>query len=124
MQLTKNEEDYLEIIHLLNKEKKIAKVKEISSKLNVSLPSVTGMIKKLANKDLVNYCKYSPITLTSKGNLIAKTVYAKHKVLTTFFIQLGVSSTTASHDACLAEHILSKETINKIKEFISKNKEI
>ena len=118
MDLTKNVEDYLEVIYLLKKEKGEAKVKNISSRLKISLPSVTEMVKKLSKMKLINYKKYCSIELTKYGEEKAKKVYAKHKILTNFFIKLGVSEKIASHDACLAEHILSKETISKINKFL------
>lgn len=113
-------EDYLETIYQLKEEKGKATVKEISQQMKVSLPSVTEMMQKLATKDLVIYQKYNPIQLTKKGKIIAQKVAHDHDLLTRFFMSLGVDKKTASVDACHAEHILSKRTLNKIKEFVRK----
>jgi DtxR family Mn-dependent transcriptional regulator len=117
MKLSKSLEDYLEIIHVLKTKKGFVRVKDIASRFNYSPPSVTGTIKKLAERNLVNYKKYSQIELTESGENIAKSIYKKHKLLAEFFMRLGVDEKTALHDACLAEHILSRKTLNKIKEF-------
>ena len=117
-QLSKSLEDYLEIIYLLNIEKNEARVKDIAMRLGVSLPSVTEMVRKLAKKGLVKYERYGIVELTVKGEAMAKNVYKKHEVLTNFFLSIGIDKTTAMHDACLAEHVLSRKTISKINEFI------
>lgn len=116
--LSKSLEDYLEIIHILKKTKGFVRVKDIAKRLNVSLPSVTEMIRKLANKGLVKYERYGIIELTVKGEVMAKNIYKKHKLLTSFFLSIGIDKKTAIHDACLAEHVLSRKTLSKINEFV------
>lgn len=118
MKLSQSLEDYLEIIYLLKKEKKDVRVKDIAFHLNVSLPSVTEMMQKLANKNFIKYKRYGPIELTHDGEERAKKIYKKHKLLVDFFMLLGVDEKTAVHDACLAEHILSKKTLSRIKKFV------
>jgi len=113
-------EDYLEIIYLLKKEKGNVRVKDIALRLSISLPSVTEMIRKLAKKRLVKYKRYGLVELTIAGEDIAKKVYTIHRLLTKFFLSIGVDEKTALHDACLAEHVLSKKTLNKINEFVRK----
>jgi len=122
MKFTKSVEDYLEAIHLINKEKGRVKVNDIAANLDVKLPSVTQMIRKLSDKGLVSYRSYGPIELTKRGGGIAKNVYAKHQLLVEFFISIGVDRKNALKDACLAEHILSKKTMDKLKVFV-KSKE-
>lgn len=117
MELSKSLEDYLEIIYILKTKKGFVRVKDIASRFNFSPPSVTETIKRLAERNLVNYKRYSQIELTESGENIAKSIYKKHKLLAEFFMHLGVDEKTALHDACLAEHILSRKTLNKIKKF-------
>jgi DtxR family Mn-dependent transcriptional regulator len=117
MKLSKSLEDYLEVIYVLKTKKGVVRVKDIASRFNFSPPSVTETIKKLAGRNLVNYKKYSQIELTPSGENVAKNIYEKHKLLAEFFMHLGVDEETALHDACLAEHILSRKTLNRIKEF-------
>jgi DtxR family Mn-dependent transcriptional regulator len=116
--LSKSLEDYLEMIYMLRLERGEVRVKHMATRLNVSLPSVTEMIRKLAKRDLVKYERYGIIELTVKGRSMAKDVYKKHKLLTRFFLSIGIDKRTAMHDACLAEHVLSRKTISKINEFV------
>ena len=67
------------------------------------------------------YKKYGMIKLTAKGEAMAKNVYKRHKILTSFFLAIGVDRKTAINDACLAEHVLSEKTISKINQFVRGN---
>ncbi len=121
MKLSKSQEDYLEMIYILKSENGIVRTKDIASRFDLSPPSVTETMKKLAEKDLVSYKRYAPIELTVSGENAARSVHEKHKLLADFFMHLGVDRKTALHDACLAEHIMSKKTLSKIREFNTVN---
>ena len=56
------------------------------------------------------------IELTDKGAEIANTIYDRHDTLSSFFESIGVCHDTAVNDACRIEHVISDETMNKIKE--------
>ena len=56
------------------------------------------------------------LTLLDPGREIAERIYSRHRLLTHFFMQLGVDEKTAAEDACKAEHILSEQTLEKIRE--------
>ena len=55
------------------------------------------------------------LTLLDPGREIAERIYGRHRLLTHFFMQLGVDEKTAAEDACKAEHILSEQTLEKIR---------
>ena len=57
------------------------------------------------------------LTLLDPGREIAERIYSRHRLLTHFLIQLGVDEKTAAEDACKAEHILSEQTLEKIREY-------
>ncbi len=121
------EEDYLEVIYELTKIKGYVKAKDISRILNVKASSVTKMLKKLSKKELVQYERYGGISLTEKGKAIAEKMIEKHKILLDFLIFLGVEDKTANMEAEGIEHVISEETLEKIRnlyEFISKNESI
>ncbi|SHI04128.1 metal-dependent transcriptional regulator [Clostridium grantii] len=63
---------------------------------------------------------HNHIELTSKGLKIATEMRERHNILAHFFVLLGVDEETAQHDACRIEHVISKNTFEKIKEHISK----
>ena len=58
------------------------------------------------------------IRLLPSGQTVAEQIYERHRMLTEFFIYLGIDEASASADACRVEHDLSPETFEKIKEHI------
>ncbi|MCK4521309.1 MAG: metal-dependent transcriptional regulator [Nanoarchaeota archaeon] len=118
--LTKSIEDYLEAIYLIAKEKKVVRVKQIAEFLNISLPSVSEAVQKLRRAGFVKSEKYEYINLTKEGRVLAKSIYAKHKLLLFFLSDmLKVDKKTALKDACAIEHCLSKESAQKLKKFVA-----
>ncbi len=99
--------------------KKEVRVSDIASFMNVRLPSVSEAIKRLKDKGLVNYSRYSNVSLTSKGYEIAKNLLRRHQLLV-FFLHniLGLPAELANREACLIEHFISDETLNKLSVFI------
>lgn len=118
-ELSPSEENYLETIYLVKKDKKTVKPIEVAKRLNVKKPSVTGAVKKLSKKGFIQYKKYNAITITKEGEKIAREIYKKHKLLSKFFIEvLKIKKNIAEEDACKIEHTLSKTTLNKLTRFI------
>ena len=66
---------------------------------------------------LVTQEPYASIKLTEKGRRVARHVLDRHTLIRSFLVKLGVAEKTADRDACLMEHILSAETLDKIKTF-------
>lgn len=121
--ITNSMEDYLESIYLIHKSGSPVRTKELANKLNVKLPSVTEAIQKLAKKKMINYKKYGNIIITKKGKLAAKKIYKKHEILYRFFVDvLGINKSIAEEEACKIEHVMSKNTMDKLKEFLEKKK--
>jgi len=118
MVITSTIEDYLEGILFLSEEKGFAQVTEIAQMLEVSKASVTEMVSKLKNNNLVNYEKYGTISLTEKGKEIAVKIKDRHEILQSFLLFIGVSPENANTDCCSMEHDLSDETVRKIKIFM------
>jgi len=117
-ELTSNMEDYLEVILNLQREQRVARVKDVAQRLNVKMPSVTGAMKGLAEKGLVNYERYSYLTLTAAGEKIAQEIGERHKTFYNFLTkELLLDHNTAELDACRLEHATSRKTFAKIKEF-------
>ncbi|MBR0423340.1 MAG: metal-dependent transcriptional regulator [Clostridia bacterium] len=117
--LTSSLEDYLEIIYILSEKSLKVGITDIAKALTVSKPSAIKAIKILKNEKLVSQEKYGKILLTSEGKKAAMAVYDKHKVISKFLNKvLEISEKTAEIDACKIEHILSKETVNGIKNYL------
>ena len=114
-ELSSSIEDYLEAIGSLEKEHRVARVKDIAGRLDVQMPSVTGALKVLKVKGLVNYERNSYITLTAEGLKIANSISLKHKRLATFLREvLLLSPGKAQDEACRIEHAVSEETVTRL----------
>ncbi len=108
-------EDYLEAILSLEEKNRVARVKDIADLLNVQMPSVTGALKNLKKKQLVNYQKNSYISLTEEGLEIAHSIQDKHSILTNFLeTVLFVNHDKAEDIACKMEHALDPDTMQRL----------
>ena len=115
--MTQSLEDYLEAIFVLLDEGRPAQVRDVARLLSVKMPSVVKALHELKNLELVTQKPYAPIELTTKGRRLAAMVRSRHNLLRAFLMKLGVSRRTADRDACLMEHILSAETLDKIRTY-------
>jgi DtxR family manganese transport transcriptional regulator len=111
-------EDYLEVIYELIQQKGYATTTDISNYLNVTLPSVTKMIRKLDEISCLDYEKYRGIRLTEEGIAVAKSIHERHSLLIEFFKMIGVDQETANRDAEGIEHHLHPETLKRLQEFV------
>ena len=117
--LSENLEDYLETILVLQEENTVARVKDIADKLGVLSGTVTSALRKLSEKELINYKPYSFITLTKKGKRIAAEILRRHLVVKDFLqCVLLLDERTADKNACRMEHSMDKIAINRLVQFI------
>ena len=108
--ISKSVEEYLEAIYKYNEKGERAKTTELAKKLNVSPPSVTEMIKKLADRGFIEYEPYKGVVLTGKGMALAQRVVRKHRLLECFLQDfLGLKREKVHGEACELEHSLSDE---------------
>ena len=114
MKIQKAAEDYLETMLMLKEKNGYIRSVDIAQHMGVTKPSVTYSTKRLRESGYIKMDKDGLITLTDKGMEIANRIYTRHKVLTHFFIKLGVSEAIAREDACKVEHDLSPETFEAI----------
>ena len=84
--------------------------------LGFTKASVSIAMKKLRENGYIAVDGEGNLTLLEPGREIAERIYSRHRLLTHFFMQLGVDEKTAAEDACKAEHILSEQTLEKIRE--------
>lgn len=120
--MTQSLEDYLEAIYVLVEKNGCAQVRDVARLLSVKMPSVVKAIHELKKLELALQNPYGPIELTTKGALVARRVLNRHELLRRFLLKLGVSRRTADKDACLMEHILSAETLDKIRIYTEKER--
>ena len=118
--ITESLEDYIEMIYILSEKSGEAQVRDIAKNLHITMPSVVKAIKELTALGLVTHEPYAAVKMTDKGVREARFVLGRHKLLKKFLRLLGVSEAAAEHDACLMEHDLSVETIERIRKFTDK----
>ncbi len=121
MNIYESSEDYLEMMLMLREKKGFIKSVDIAKELGVTKPSVSYAVKNLRESGYVTMEKGGEIHLTDSGEKIARQVFDKHKLLTSFLKSLGIKDEVAHADACKIEHDLSAESIKAIKAYIKKN---
>ena len=119
MQIRESAEMYLETILVLSKKGAVRSI-DIAKEMNFSRPSVSVTVHNLENENYIKMDQNGNITLQPKGLEIAERIYERHTVLSEILKKIGVSEETAVNDACKMEHIISNETFECIKKFISK----
>lgn len=118
MHISASLEDYIEAIFHIVAEKQAAKPRDLAEKMKVANSSVTGALKMLAEKALINYAPYDIITLTPAGKAYAEDVVRRHEVLRDFFVKvLAVDFKTADEAACGMEHSVSKTILERLVRF-------
>ena len=117
MKIQESAENYLETILVLKERKGLVRSIDIANELEFSKPSVSIAMRNLRENGYVSMDAGGFITLLPAGQEIAERIYSRHRLLTHFFVQLGVEEDIAAEDACKAEHILSEQTLEKIREY-------
>ena len=114
MQIHESAEDYLETMLILKEDHGYIRSVDIAEHLGVTKPSVSYATKNLRENGYITMASDGLITLTDKGMAIAEKIYERHKVLTEFFISIGVDPGIAQEDACKIEHDLNPETFEAL----------
>lgn len=122
MTIHKSAEDYLETILML--QERIGKVRSIDvvNELGFTKASVSIAMKKLRENGYIAVDGDGYLELLAPGREVAERIYDRHRLLKDAFMQLGVSEENAANDACKVEHILSEETLQKIREHMRKSR--
>ena len=123
MHLQESGEMYLETIFILTSKSKNVRSIDVCEHMGFSKPSVSRAIGLLKSGGYVNVDADGYLSLTDAGILVAQKMYNRHKLLTGFFVSLGVSEQTASADACKIEHHISDESFAAIRDYMEKKNE-
>lgn len=121
--ITFTEENYLKAIYHLSLQSESVSTNQIAASLNTKAASVTDMLKKLADKELINYAKYQGVTLTDEGERIALSIVRKHRLWEYFLVEKLNFKWDEVHDVAEElEHISSKELIDRLDDFMGNPK--
>ena len=118
--MTISEENYIKVIyHLSLVSPKGVNTNAIAGMLDTKASSVTDMLKKLSEKELVYYQKYQGVTLTEKGFHSAKMIVRKHRLWEVFLVEkLNFAWDEVHEIAEELEHIKSESLIVKLDSFL------
>ncbi len=118
--MTYSEENYLKAIyHLSLFQKQGVNTNAIAKMISAKASSVSDMVKKLAEKDLVIYQKYQGVTLTPEGLHAAKMIVRKHRLWEVFLVEKLDFTWDEVHDVAEElEHIQSQKLIDKLDAFL------
>ena len=114
-------EDYLEAVLELAGDDDGARTTDVAAKLGVSKASVNQAMGLLVDRGLISREKYGPVYLTEDGRDAAQAVCRRHRAIKSFLVSvLGVDETVAEEDACQIEHVVSKETMAGLIDFMER----
>ncbi len=118
--VTQSEENYLKAIYQLGKQgAEVVSTNAIADRVVAKASSVTDMVKKLADKKLVNHIKYQGVSLTKSGRLAAALVIRKHRLWEVFLVEkLNFSWDEVHEVAEQLEHVKSLKLINELDAFL------
>lgn len=117
--ISQTEENYLKALYSLTHVKGDANVNEISKRLDIKMPTVNSMMKKLADKGFVHYESYKPLRLTEEGKKEAALIIRKHRLTEMYLFQkMGFGWDEVHQIAEQIEHIHSPEFFSKMDELL------
>jgi DtxR family Mn-dependent transcriptional regulator len=118
--LSESLEDYLEAVLVLERERRVARVRDIAARLGVRMPSVHTALHRLEDQGLVRHARYEYVELTAKGRRAAERVHGRHAALEHFLVDvLHVPPAIAKADACRMEHGLHRQTVRNLERFLA-----
>ncbi|UWX55184.1 metal-dependent transcriptional regulator [Maribacter litopenaei] len=118
--MTLSEEDYIKTIyHLSSGQEESISTNAIADQMATKPSSVTDMVKKLSEKNMVNYKKYKGVSLTEKGRLTALSIVRKHRLWEVFLVdKLDFAWDEVHEVAEQLEHIKSDKLIDKLDTYL------
>lgn len=113
-------QDYVEAIYHLRQKEQIESIRisDLQEIFGVSHVTVIRTLQRLEEQQLITSCKSCQINLTADGENIAREAEARHELIRSFFMKIGVSAEQADADAEGVEHHLSAETLDAVKCFL------
>ena len=116
---SQTEENYLKALFNLANEQGEINVTDLGNVLQVSTPTVNSMIRNLASQGLVNYEKYKPISLTTKGKKEAALVIRRHRLTEMYLVEKMKFGWEVVHEiAEQIEHIKSQAFFDRMDELL------
>ena len=120
MELTTAEENHIKTIYSLENELDSAvSTNAIAERIETKASSVTDMLRKLADKNLIDYVRYKGVTLTQDGRTIALRIIRKHRLWEVFLVEKLHFGWDEVHEVAeQLEHIQSVKLTDRLEEFL------
>jgi DtxR family Mn-dependent transcriptional regulator len=113
--LTASVQDYLKAIYNLSPEGRPASTSDIAHRLELSAPSVSGMVKRLSEQGLLEHVPYKGVQLTEEGRRAALRMIRRHRIIETYLVgRLGYTWDTVHDEAERLEHAVSDTLIERM----------
>jgi len=114
-ELTRSVEDYLKAIYRLSAQGGFASTSDIAGLLDLSAPSVSGMVKRLSEMGLIEHVPYRGVQLTRQGRRAALRMIRRHRVLELYLTrQLQYNWDDVHDEAERLEHAVSDDLIERM----------
>ncbi len=118
--ISHTEENYLKALFALTHAKGEATVNDVSKQLDIKMPTVNSMMKRMAEKGFVLYESYKPLKLTEKGKKEAALIIRKHRLTEMYLVEkMGFGWEEVHHIAEQIEHIQSPIFFEKMDELLA-----
>ena len=115
--LTRSVEDYLKAIYQFSEAGEPVTTTAIAEQLGVAAPSVSGMVKRLAEQGLVLHEPYKGVTLTRTGKREALRMLRRHRLIEAYLVErLGYTWDTVHDEAERLEHAVSDDLVSRMAE--------
>jgi len=113
--LTRSVEDYLKAIYRLSPGGQPASTSDIAHLLELSAPSVSGMVKRLSELGLLEHIPYKGVQLTAEGRRAALRMVRRHRMIEAYLVAfLGYSWDTVHEEAERLEHAVSDTLVERM----------
>ena len=116
--LTASMEDYIEMIYRLSTSNGYTRIQELADNLNVSPPSTSVMIQKLAKVGYLKYQKYGVVVLEEKGKRMGHRLLERHSIVSQLLLTIGIDPKNVLMETEKIEHTLSSQSIKCIKKYL------
>jgi DtxR family Mn-dependent transcriptional regulator len=118
--ITQAEENYLKAIFKIEeKETKPVLTNAIAAEMQTTAASVTDMLKRLSDKQLITYEKYRGVQLTEEGNRLATALIRKHRLWEVFLVdKLGFAWDEVHELAEQLEHVHGNNLVQRLDNFL------
>jgi len=107
---------YLLAIYALQRNHKVARVRDVANYLGLTKAAVTITVKGLVRRGLVKHERYSYIELTPYGESVAEPLYMSAQKLAAVFRELGMSPVTAES---MAECVVVRASDDALNQFLT-----